>query len=27
VFVDGEVSFWSINRSHQSDIGGSTHGA
>ncbi len=27
VFVDGEVAFWSINRSHQSDIGGSTHGA
>ncbi len=26
VFVDGEVAFWSINRSHQSDIGGSTHG-
>lgn len=27
VFVDGELAFWSINRSHQSDIGGSTHGA
>jgi N-methylhydantoinase B len=27
VFVEGEVAFWSINRSHQSDIGGSTHGA
>src|SRR6266705_2768146 len=27
VFVDGEVGFWSINRAHQSDIGGSTHGA
>src|SRR5262247_3276899 len=27
VFADGEVAFWSINRSHQSDIGGSTHGA
>jgi N-methylhydantoinase B len=27
VFVDGELTFWSINRSHQSDIGGSTHGA
>ena len=27
VFVDDELSFWSINRSHQSDIGGSTHGA
>ena len=26
-FVDGAVAFWSINRSHQSDIGGSTHGA
>ena len=27
VFVEGELMFWSINRSHQSDIGGSTHGA
>ena len=27
VFVEGEVAFWSINRAHQSDIGGSTHGA
>ncbi len=27
IFVDGELAFWSINRSHQSDIGGSTHGA
>src|SRR3954471_20190916 len=27
VFVDGAVAFWSINRAHQSDIGGSTHGA
>jgi N-methylhydantoinase B len=27
VFVDGDVAFWSINRAHQSDIGGSTHGA
>src|SRR5712691_10021123 len=27
VFVDGEVGFWSVNRAHQSDIGGSTHGA
>ncbi|GAB7004765.1 hydantoinase B/oxoprolinase family protein [Nocardioides sp. AN3] len=27
VFFDGELRFWSINRSHQSDIGGSTHGA
>ena len=26
VFVDGAVAFWSINRAHQSDIGGSTHG-
>ena len=27
VFVDDQVVFWSINRAHQSDIGGSTHGA
>src|SRR5213596_2374726 len=27
VFADGRVAFWSINRAHQSDIGGSTHGA
>ncbi|MEU9888883.1 hydantoinase B/oxoprolinase family protein [Sphaerisporangium sp. NPDC051011] len=27
VFHDGRLLFWSINRSHQSDIGGSTHGA
>ena len=27
VFVDGALAFWSINRAHQSDIGGSTHGA
>ncbi|PYM96427.1 MAG: 5-oxoprolinase [Candidatus Rokuibacteriota bacterium] len=27
VFVGGEVVFWSVNRAHQSDIGGSTHGA
>src|SRR2546426_2460197 len=27
VFVGGEVAFWSVNRSHQSDIGGATHGA
>jgi len=27
VFVSGEVAFWSVNRAHQSDIGGSTHGA
>jgi N-methylhydantoinase B len=27
VFVEGELAFWSINRAHQSDIGGSTHGA
>ena len=27
VFEDGKLTFWSINRSHQSDIGGATHGA
>jgi N-methylhydantoinase B len=27
VFVEDELLFWSINRAHQSDIGGSTHGA
>jgi N-methylhydantoinase B len=27
VFEDGKLAFWSINRSHQSDIGGATHGA
>src|SRR5207249_116164 len=27
VFVGAEVAFWSVNRAHQSDIGGSTHGA
>lgn len=27
IFFDGELLFWSINRSHQSDIGGSAHGA
>jgi N-methylhydantoinase B len=27
VFADGSLLFWSINRAHQSDIGGSTHGA
>ena len=27
VFVEGQVAFWSVNRAHQSDIGGSTHGA
>jgi len=27
VFADGELLFWSVNRSHQSDIGGATHGA
>jgi N-methylhydantoinase B len=27
VFADGRVAFWSVNRSHQSDIGGATHGA
>lgn len=26
VFANRELLFWSINRSHQSDIGGSTHG-
>ncbi len=26
VFAEDELLFWSINRSHQSDIGGSTHG-
>ena len=27
VFNDGKLTFWSINRAHQSDIGGATHGA
>ncbi|MCL6608613.1 MAG: hydantoinase B/oxoprolinase family protein [Geminicoccaceae bacterium] len=27
VFADGRHLFWSINRAHQSDIGGATHGA
>ena len=27
VFDGDEFAFWSINRSHQSDIGGATHGA
>jgi N-methylhydantoinase B len=27
VFAGGRLVFWSINRSHQSDIGGATHGA
>ena len=27
VFAHGHLAFWSINRAHQSDIGGSTHGA
>jgi len=27
VFVEDRVAFWSVNRAHQSDIGGSTHGA
>ena len=27
VFVGEEPRFWSINRAHQSDIGGATHGA
>ena len=26
VFAAGKLVFWSINRSHQSDIGGATHG-
>jgi len=27
VFANGRLIFWSLNRAHQSDIGGSTHGA
>ena len=27
VFIEGSVAFWTINRAHHSDIGGSTHGA
>ena len=27
VFAGDRLAFWSINRSHQSDIGGATHGA
>jgi N-methylhydantoinase B len=27
VFDGGRLAFWSINRAHQSDIGGATHGA
>ena len=27
VFIAGKVAFWTINRAHHSDIGGSTHGA
>jgi N-methylhydantoinase B len=27
VFSGGRLLFWSVNRSHQSDIGGATHGA
>jgi N-methylhydantoinase B len=27
VFVGDRLAFWSINRAHQSDIGGATHGA
>jgi N-methylhydantoinase B len=27
VFADGRHLFWAINRAHQSDIGGATHGA
>ncbi len=26
VFADGRLTFWSINRAHQHDIGGATHG-
>ncbi|MDR7574336.1 MAG: hydantoinase B/oxoprolinase family protein, partial [Armatimonadota bacterium] len=26
VFAEGRLRFWAINRSHQSDIGGATHG-
>ncbi|MBI2206868.1 MAG: hydantoinase B/oxoprolinase family protein [Candidatus Rokubacteria bacterium] len=26
VFVGGQLAFWSINRAHQHDIGGATHG-
>ena len=27
VFAGEQPRFWSINRAHQSDIGGATHGA
>lgn len=27
IFADGAPRYWSINRAHQSDIGGATHGA
>jgi N-methylhydantoinase B len=27
IFADGAPLYWSINRAHQSDIGGATHGA
>ncbi len=27
MFAGDEPRFWSINRAHQSDIGGATHGA
>lgn len=27
VFIDSELSFWTVNRAHHSDIGGATHGA
>lgn len=27
IFAEGKPLFWSINRAHQSDIGGATHGA
>ena len=27
IFLDGTLTFWTVNRAHQSDIGGATHGA
>ena len=27
IFQEGKPRFWAINRAHQSDIGGATHGA
>lgn len=27
IFLDGELTFWAINRAHHSDIGGATYGA